>query len=458
MTSFPSKTATTRVSVAGIAVIAASIAVVLFSGHSSLSTASVEASLKRFGEYVASDSAKSGKEGKFTYGAIDMKGFFMNRYALVHDINLEIKKQSLLESVAWSLSTPEMAVVNDPLSASRLYYVFGDPIDVKKNGTEAAIITFSDPLKYGQIEMRHNGTMTLMQNFKLPESITITPAGAQSGNVQVTYDKNPTVEIRSSLEKPERHAKYEFHNIAVTAGAEKPLSIGGLKSNLSEKPGQNDVLEGHYELNISALKTETLTKPCDINADISYTGDQPLLKLAGMVSGSLETVVNVKQAAIYCTDFKIITDGTLGRSPEDPLPNGHLNVKIEQVNQLLASNLLSDQARSVLSQILMKVTGQPVESLTTVDIPLKREKNGTFYVGDVTFEELATTLFTNMFTPQGVPVLPAPQPKLPVTETPVDQQEQPVPDPETTLLDPSKLPEKTAPAGATPEKAPGGAD
>ena len=432
-----SKTSTPRMRAIGITVTAASLVFVITSGPRPLSVASVDASLKRFGDYVATDTAKSGKEGTFTYGAIEIKGFW-ERFALVHDVNLQIKKQSLLESVAWSLSTPTMSVTADPLSSSRLYYVFNDAIEVKKNGNAAATITFSDPLKYGQMEIHHENTSTMVQNFKLPASITITPAQSDGGNVVITYDKNPKVEIRSSLEKPDHHALYEFHNVAVTTGNDKPLNIGAFKSELTEKTENNDI-QGHYELNITALKVDTLPKPCDITADISYIGDQPLLKLAGMVSGSKDSSINVKQSALDCADFKITSEGTLGRSPEDPLPNGQINIKIEQVKQLLASNILSDQSRALLSQILIKVTGQPVDSLTNVEIPLKREKNGTFYIGDVTFEEIAAGMVANMFSSQGA----APQ-QLPVPETPVDHQDETIPDPQSTLLDPSPLPETPA--------------
>lgn len=446
MNAFSSKNQNTRLRVVGIAVVVGSIAFVLFSGQGTISQKAVEDSLKRFNDYVAVDSAKSGKEGSFTYGQIEMKGFLLNRYALVHDISLEIKKQSLLESVAWSLSSPEMNVVSDPMSSRRLYYVFEKPIEIKKNGNAEATVTFSEPLQYGQLESRRNNNRYLVQSFKLPSSITITPTQGK-GNVVVTYDANPTVEMRSSLEKPGRHAKYEFHNIAVTSAEEKPLSVGALKSELNEKTDNDNVVQGSYTLNVNAFQTPSITKPCDVNADIAYTGDQPLLKLMGYISSSAESAVNVKQSGLFCPDFKVTATGQLTRSPEDPLPSGQLTLKIDEVKQFLASPILSDQVKSVIGQVLVKVTGQPLDSLNNIELPLKREKNGTFYIGDVTFEEIATSLLSNMFG-LPLPVLPAPQ-AVPVPETPADQQEKALPDPETTPLDSTALP----PAGnETPAK------
>ncbi len=441
---FSSSKVSPRMRAVGIATIAVSIGVILTVGRDPVTTTSVEESLKHFSDYVATDIAKSGKEGKFTYGAIEMKGWFFDRLAMVHDVNLEVKKQTLLESVTWALSTPQMAVVPDQVLAKRMYYVFGAPIAIKKNGQDVASLSFSEPLKYGQLEARRGDSQSLMQNFKLPGSITITPTNlADGGNVVITYAKNPTVEITSSLEHSERHAEYAFKDIAVTSGETKPLTIGSLQSNLTEKPDDKGLLEGNYTLNVSAVKTEANPKPCDIAADISYTGDQPLMKLAGFVAGSEATTVSVKKASLDCADFKVSADGSLARSPEDPLPSGALTLHLEQVSALFASPMLSDQSKAVLSQILVKVTGQPVDTLKNLEIPLKREKNGTFYIGDVTFEELAASIFTNMI---GIPApitVPAPI----TSETPTDPQ---LPDPETTLLDPAgDMPEDSAPATET---------
>lgn len=451
----PNNAASARLRAAGVAVIAASIAVILTVGRKPLTSAGVEESLKRFADYVATDAAKSGKEGRFTHGAVDMRGWFLTPHALVQDVALEVKKQSLLESVSWVLSTPRMAVVPDQVMARRVYYVFAEPVTVKKNGRDVAGISFSEPLKYGQMESRRGGAMSLIQDFQLPASITLTPLeNGEGGPVVISYDRNPTMEIISSLEHSERQAEYAFRNITVTSGAETPLVIGSLRSQLTERPGADGVLDGRYVLTLAALKTGATPKPCDVAADISYTGDQPLMKLAGYVSGSQETAVNMHSVALDCADFKIVAGGTLARSPEDPLPSGQVKLTFENIHRLLASGLLSQQGRGLLTQLLVKVTGQPVDTLTHVEIPLKREKNGTFYVGDVTFEELAASLLTGM-----LDVHPHPAPAIPAPEAPADAPDALLPDPETMLLEgdmPSDAPEiSTETPTETPVAEPG---
>jgi hypothetical protein len=312
-----------------------------------------------------------------------------------------------------------MAVVPDPMMARRLYYVFGDVLTLKKNDATVATVTFSEPLKYGQLEIRKNETRSMVQTFKLPGNIAVTPMGANGTpgeKVVIAYDANPTVQITSSLEKPLRDAVYEFHNLTVTAANEKPLHMGYLHSELHEKPTDSGAVEGHYTLAVTALKTDATAKPCDLSTDMAYTGEQPLLKIAGLVADTIDTSLNIKELTMDCADFKLSAEGGLTRSPQDPLPYGLLHVKIEQVKQLLASPLLGEQGRSLLSQVLVKVTSQPVEALANVDIPIKREKNSTLYIGDVTFEALAASLFSNMLDFKGTAVpqaLPgaSPEPK-----------------------------------------------
>jgi len=392
--------ASPRTRALGVATIFACIAVVYLSGNDPLTKEQVEESLKHFGDYVATDAAKSGKEGHFTYGAIDIRGFLFNHYAAVKELRLEIKKQSILESVSWAIATPLMTVNRDPLSSRRLYYTFAEPLTIRKNGESAATITFSEPMQYGQLLANPNNTPSLIQNIKLPGSITITPTSAgATGDVLITYDANPTLKITSAQDTAERHAHYELHNIAVTSEKEKPLTAAGFKSELDETPGANGIIDGHYTLVIDDLKTDVTAQPCSAATDITYTGDQPLLKLAGFVAGSAQTTVAIKKLTLDCGEFGLSGEGNLARSPEDPLPSGQMMIKITEVNKLLASQLLNDQTRAILTQVLVKVTGQPIDSLVNVDLPLKREKNGTFYIGDVTFEEIATSIVSNMFIP-----------------------------------------------------------
>lgn len=419
----------------GIVALIGSLAMIFSTGSNPVSPETVEASLKRFGDYVATDAAKSGKEGRFSYGEIEARGFLMNRFAMVHDVTLEIKKQTLLESVSWSLFTPQMAVVPDAIMAHRLYYVFGEPVTVRKNGQSAATIAFSEPLKYGQSESHGKKATFLNQVFKLPPSITITPAAPEgAGSVVIAYDKNPTVEITSAPEIGLRKSKYDFRHINVTAGTQKPLSIGAYTTELNEKKDEKGVVQGQYTMAMTDLQTEATPKPCNVNIDIAYVGDQPLLKLVGYVSSTPDTSATVKTLALDCADFKITAEGTLGRAPEDPLPSGQLNVKLQNVKELMASQLLGQQGREMLSQVLVKITGQPVDTLTNAEIPLKRDKNGTFYIGDVTFEQLAASLFSNMIGTS--PLMPGKttEPVPTAAEKPVDPQ---LPDPETHLLDTS---------------------
>ncbi|MBY0407666.1 MAG: hypothetical protein K2Q01_08230 [Rickettsiales bacterium] len=409
------KPASPRMRIIGVATIAASIAVILTVGREPVTPEYVEESLKRFSDYVATDAAASGKQGSFTHGPVEMQGWAYGRHARVPDVTLEIKKQTLLDVVSWSLSTPEMTVEPDQVMAHRLYYVFEQPISINKNGSTVATISFPEPLKYGQLEMPRGDSRVLVQNFKLPSRISILPSATPNEQVVLAYAKNPVVEITSGLDKPSRHAEYQFKDITVTSGEEKPLAMTALNSELTEKPDDKGEITGHYLLAIDDMQTAATAKPCDINADITYEGAQPIMKLAGLVASTGKNAVNLQALSLDCADYKMALTGTLARIGEDPLPSGNVTLRLEQVANLLKSDLLAAQTKELLAQALVKITGQPVDALTNVDIPMKREQGGTFYIGDVTFEELAASLFANMFEYKGAASMPQAAPS---SETP----------------------------------------
>ncbi|NBO17931.1 MAG: DUF2125 domain-containing protein [Proteobacteria bacterium] len=426
----------TRMSKIGILTVLGSTVIIMLTGKGPVTEKVVQRHLDEFSEHVANFAAKSGKEGVFKHGEFTMGGYTFNRHAVIDGVSLAITRPSLTNPVSWELSTPKVFVVADQLYARRLYYVLNAPITVKRNGEQYANITFADPLRYGHLET----ATSLKQTFRLPTSITVMPSkmmdeeDAETG-ITITYDPGARIEIESAMDHSKRDAHYELNNIVVATPDEEPLSVAALNSDLHESVSGENVTKGTYQLNMLSVKTPGMDKPCDMKVDMAYTGDQPLQRLTGMAPSLPGAAVNIKALGMDCGSFKITTDGTLSRQDQDPLPSGEVKLAITNAQALLASGMLDESAKTMLGQALMKITGKPLDAITDVSVPLKREKGGTFYIGDVTFEEMAATLFSSMFDlNKMVPPTTAQPMPLPPEATGEQAPEPQLPDPEATLL------------------------
>lgn len=438
-----------RMSKIGILTVLGCVVIIILTGKGPVNEKSVQEHLERFTDYVAASAAKSGKQGVFRHGEFTMGGISFNRHAVIDGASITVTRPSLTNPVTWEFSTPRVVAVADQLYARRMYYVFNAPISVKRNGEEYANISFADPLRYGHLETANS----LKQTFRLPSAITIMPSHRMEQDdtgITITYDEGARIEIESALDSSKRDSSYQLNNIVIGSDGEQPITIASISSELHESTAAANVLKGTYQLDMLALKLPEMQNSCNMNIDMDYTGDQPLQRLTGMAPGLPGSNVQVKRLGMDCGAFKLASEGTLTRQEQDPLPSGELKVTVTNVQGLLGSGLLGEQTKAMVGQALMKITGQPLENLTDVTVPFKREVNGTFYIGDVTFEELAASLFTSMFDLNKLvpPANAQPMPLPPETtgEAAPDAQ---LPDPEATLLKDGDTLFKEVPGGAS---------
>ncbi len=389
------------ISIIGILIMAAAIAVIMSSGASIINKEGIEQRLQLFSVHVADEAAKQGREGKFSYGAIGMEGWGYSKYAVVQNVSLEIAERSVLDTTRWTFSTTRMLVMPDPVTASTLLFVFPEPVNVIENSQLRTRVLFSDPLRYSYFDGMEKQAHTIVHAVYLPPQVTLAEAHAvdsPAGKEEkiITYDPNPLVRLTVRPEVNEREGIYAFANLRITETNGQMITASSLVSRFSESGGEDGRPLGSYTLQVDdlALKGQ---KTYDINADVSYRGDMPFLTLKDWTPAAGETDITLNRFSVAGEDFMVKASGAFSRATNDPLPFGSIMIEIDNLRQLLASDLVPEQAREPLADILMKATGQTAVPMVHTILPVKREQNGTLYVGQMTFEEVAASLLAKLF-------------------------------------------------------------
>lgn len=388
-----------------IALFLALVAVASTAMYSTMPVITVEAvalRLQQVANYISSDAANAGRQGALKYGDIKILGWGYDKYATVDDVTLTLTTRTPEGSREWSVMAPLGNVRLDPLHSRRQIFRFSEPLKLMENGTTKATISFASPLRFGFLGGLESKQQSMLITVRLISPITITPEPSGEGEpvkpVVITYEGYPEVNIRNLPATDEREAKFEFRNVLIENGSAAKMTIGVIANDIYESANQDKRVEGKYTLTISDFANhgnDGAVPACSLTSNLDYVSDVSLMTVLGVpATGNIEMKVN--KLVFACEDFGVKINGNLTRKEDDALPIGLLNVSIENVKAFLASSLISEKTRSELTAALPKITGQPLDSLTSAKIQVKREKNGALYVGNVTSDEAGISLIADL--------------------------------------------------------------
>ena len=358
----------------------------------------------------------NGKTGKLTYGDIVVEGWGFKKFAVIHNLSATVSEKGVMDSPKWSLSTASVVVTADPFIENQLYFTFPDPLNVIENSELKSTINFPKPPKYTYFDGKRNKVNLVEHVLALPEQLSIIPAKPvddvnvnKAKALTITYDADPVIKNTLLVDSKEHNATVEFKNVKINSEDGTHAMMGLFSSKFDEKQTDAAKLDGKYLLQVSDLLLlvgDNAMKPYNITADLTtHSTLAPAPEPKEGQPASTEPVatsadITINQLSVVTSDFDIKADGTVSEALDDPLLYGNANLTIDNVPGFLASELISQQAKGAVSMALEKIAGVPVDQATNIAIPLKREKNGIFYVNNITFEELATSLFTDLMKAQ----------------------------------------------------------
>jgi len=358
--------------------------------------------LLQIAEYISADAAKAGRLGSMTHGDIKIQGWGYDKFLTVENVNVTLSPRTSEGSAQWGITAPDVNVRLDPLHSRRQIFRANSPLKLMENDKPSATISFGTPVRIGFLGGLPNKLQSMLITVRLPGQMIITPEPSAEGDTPkptiISYEGLPEINIRNLPATGEREAKYEFRNITIEKSDDTSITIGAIANDVYESTNQDKRIEGKYTLTVSDFTghdKDKATKTCSLTSNMDYVSDVSLMTLMGIPAGG-KIDMKVNKLVIACDDFGVKVDGAVSREIDDPLPVGQLNISIENIKAFLASNLISDKTRSELMAALPRMTGQSMDSLTSVKIAVKREKNGVIQLGKATANEVSITLLADL--------------------------------------------------------------
>lgn len=464
--------------IVGLMVLGVALANVLFEDVPNVSKESITQYLQKMGEHAAHEAAIAGKEGKLTFGDINIQGWGYEKYATVSNLDLELTDKSGGKN--WGFTTPTITMAPDGVHTKRVNMTLTDPVTISENGQTKMTASFSQPVKWAYSDGIESRKHLIVQSIRFPKQITLTPYKSaddlmgKSTPITITSGNDSVVHTKNYPDLGTLDNEYQMREVTVDTGNGTQISLGELSSHLVQTPGHEHHVDGKYTLTVSDVVLHTVgkaSKSYSVVANLDYTAKSPADKPEERSADDGNVDIKLNKVMLADEDFRMTMEGNLTRVSDDRLPSGTIKLAIDNVGKFIASDLIPDMAKHAVEAVLPKIVGEPVRPSDSVTVMLRREKNGVFYVGNITFEEMATSLLAEMVSamnplkdsgtapaavaaPESPKALEAPKPEEPVkTESPAAG----MPIASTPAASPVATPESAAPApAATPTSTPAG--
>lgn len=375
----------------------------------------LSAQLARFGDV-------HGKDVKLTYGEIDIEGWGYKKQAVVHDVVIQVANKSAMGTGRLSFSVEDVEIVSDPVDYKRLVISLSKPINISRDGRASGVLSFSEPLTDYYTQAKIGDDDAFRHDMIFPKEMTLSKQSGEAVAEQIfiNFAKAPTLIVGSIPAQKSRSVSYDFSGFTQTSPDKNKINIGSLVGQLTESLSADGKLDSKYTLAVSDFVwygDKISTKPYALNIDAVFSrpSDEkeaaealPADTAASSVSAAPDGgKILLNSVVLSSPDFNLRASGNVSRASSDPLPSGEVNVDIDNLSGFLASEFVAIQDMAMMEAALVKITGQPLAGQTSVSIPLKREKNGVFYIGKTTFEGLVASLLSASIVPnQSLEALP----------------------------------------------------
>ena len=428
------------VSVAFFVTLLAALGFVWFGTGAFFGKGEIENNLQRLSMQLTDIGSSYGKEIRITHGAIDVQGWTLNKKAVVRDVNIEIAGKAN-ELLKFKFSMGDVLISSDPYNAQKLIIEISKTINIYQGDKIINTLALSEPLIYNYLPIAIDGAQSFQHNIIFPkkilafgpkgdviaESTTDNSKDLGDEKLSLSFAENPTLEFVATDREDVNLFSYDFSGLIASTQGKNIIAFGTLKSQFNEEEGDEEGRRaGKYTFmadDIVLYNEENFTKPYTINVNTNIIVDAAKGEPAKIATPSdIKNPINIasndtrdrevklNNITLSNPDFKIQVTGNFANTKGDPLPSGEINIDIDDLPKFLDSELVALQGREPIENGLAKIIGKPVAGEEQASFLLKREKNGVFYIGQTTFEELVTSVLSGSFMKNSSGVTRYPEP------------------------------------------------
>lgn len=380
-----------------------------------------ENNLNKLSEQLTSIGNDYGKSIKVTHGIIEAASWAVNKRSVVRDVNIEVTGKNAGDLTNFKLSLGDVVTYADPYNPQKLVIETSNSISLYQNKIFLSSLIFSEPLVYSYQQSKIDNSQPFQHNIVLPKNISLTTvnndviAGTGDGTASadgeekfsLSFKVNPTIDLVATTN--ELHSLfYDFSGLTAVSKGEKIISFGVLKSQFNEEDGDDEGKRaGKYNFvadDVVIYKGTAFTRPYSVNINTSLLFDSiskepasdmssaDALKSQFYSGATRNREVTLNNVTVSNPNFQLRAAGNFTNTVGDPLPSGEVKIDIDHVQEFLTSEIVAMQGKDLIRGALTKIVGRPLDDQDQTSFVLKREKNGVFYVGNTTFEELVASM------------------------------------------------------------------
>jgi hypothetical protein len=415
-----------------------------------------------------------GRDIDITYGDLEVAGTFLDKRVIVHQPVLTVKPLNraplapgaVAKPDSLVITTDEMAIYPRAVDLSSATFSLAKPVNfAAENDPEKSLLKVeaSSPLAVTVSQKTVDGVAHTVTQHTAPATLTLTYLREETatGTEDATPQVNPvystllvniaqgsTIESDSATDGSGLgHAAIDFGKISLVpqTAPETAIEIAGVHSAWSNVLNEKklNVVSAKSDIGPTTANADVLPyAPIAFGMDFVFEGAAPktapaLAAAAGEPTPPQESTITLNKLSFTTKDSSLSAHANFVASPTDILPVGTAELKLTNVpfvlTELRKIGLLNAQTEARYIPLLEQIAGAPIASLTDLEVPIKRERGGSFNIGKTTFEELFALLLKQAIQPKGAgaaPVseaapntVPAPQsralvPQLPPSDKP----------------------------------------
>lgn len=396
-----------------------------FASQAGLDKALVKREVDAWIERSKQHAALEGYDLAIVYDDVSIRGGLTDGHALITNMKIISKPVGGVagdESVTFT--TAEVKIDPNSADLSDLDVILPTPLHVfeGKNSFETASLIAEEPLEFTVEQLEQDKKHYNRISHTLPAKLTLRTLAGQDAVGE--EDKEQQLTPRYDVVELSMEGKGQV----TTNTARSDLGNSEIEvKNLSIVPVGNEIGAVKVDRLYSAWKNTLNDKQLNmIDAEFAIdnlTADKKFLPYAPInasIKGHFEgpmpatpeefASIRTQQASFKLSEFIFKTkDASLNAtadfvaSGEDILPIGKANINVTNVpewRELLKKNdVIGSKDEQVINTLFIRIAGVTLPDAKDVTVDIKRAREGSFQIGQITFEELLAILLRGVETP-----------------------------------------------------------